>query len=279
MSDSMACVALRVMNSSVCTRAQPAKSHLLSPFVSCEHSSLLWHLECFTRADPRFIIVIDVLIVVLVLFCHDAGGMVLGRACVDKVIVLFTRRLGSTLAIARHVCAVLLHINGDDLLPPMYSTNRPAPSWWSPPQLTHAKRSSAVSSSRSSQELHLSSLRIPRSSGMSTLSAVDNPRSVILSHCTRRAVRRRDGSLVISVLALRETLDDPTAYAVPAVCNLKCSPQHPSPMPVCQARIGQHTDANHVGTTIHSARDGRSRGREEEEYVKKLSMSCTGISS
>ena len=172
-----------------------------------------------------------------------------------------------TFALGGHVPVVLqrvLHISGDDLFPPMYSTNRPAPSWVSPPHLAHAKRSIAVSFSRWSQELHQSSLRIPKSSGMSTLSFVDNPRAVILSRCTRRAVRRRDGfdgSLVISEQPRREgTLDDRTAHARALRLQLKKL----STTPISNAGVSNqywqnHTDTNHVGTTKHSTTDGRRR--------------------
>ena len=153
----------------------------------------------------------------------------------------------------------------------MHSTNRPAPSWVSPPQLTHAKRSIAVSFSRWSQELHQSSLRIPRSCGMSILSFVDNPRAVILSRCTRRAVRRRDGwdgSLVISEQPRREeTLDDRNAHARALRLQLKKA-LHNTHLQRrgCQTSIGKITQ-----TLTTSGRRYIVAGDEREEEGKGVS--------
>ena len=86
---------------------------------------------------------------------------------------------------------------------------------------------------------------------------------MILSRSTRRAARRRLPKIrcperPILVQPQQETVDDRTAHApMPAVCNLKCSAQHRSPLPWCHTRSGHHTDAKHVGATIHSASDGK----------------------
>ena len=94
---------------------------------------------------------------------------------------------------------------------------------------------------------------------------VDSPRALVLSRCTRRAASRRSlktpgtawavlWSFPCNCCERRSMIE--LRMPVPWVCNLECSPLHPSRVPWCQTRIGHDTDDDHVGTTIHGAGDG-----------------------